>query len=177
MNDQFQPVLHHLQQELAAIRSTGVSPAVVESVSVEVYGARMTLLELATITAPDPHTLLIQPWDKTILKQIEKALQESAYGVNPVVDGESVRLAFPPLTEEKRKEFVKMMREKLEDARVSVRKIREDILKGYKAQQKAAELSEDDYFRLEKDTQKVVDAANSTIKQMGEKKEIELTAV
>lgn len=174
--ERFQKVTDKLQEELSAMRTNRANPAAVEGVTVQAYQTSMNILELASVTAPEPQMLVIQPWDKSVLKAIETALRDQTE-MNPVVDGDMIRIAFPPLTEETRKELVKNMYQKVEDARIAVRKVREDVLKQLKQEEKDGNMSEDDYFRMEEDVQKTVDSFNQTIKEMGEKKEADLMKV
>ncbi len=176
-NTSFEKALARFSEELARMRANRATPTVVESVRVEVYGTTMSLQELASITAPEPQLLLIQPWDKTVVKGIEAALRKGELGVQPVVDGDLIRLPFPPLTEDKRRELVKLMHTKAEEARIAVRKAREESLKECKQREKDGEISEDEYFRLEKEIQSTVNRFNDQIKVLSEKKEKELMTI
>lgn len=175
--DQFNDVLQNIREEMHSLHANRPTPALVENVSVNAYNSAMRLQELASISTPEPQLLLIQPWDSSLVKAIETALRENERKFDPVVDGHAIRISFPPLTEEKRKELVKLMNEKVESARVAIRKVREDILKNIKEQEKNGEISEDDYFRQEKEVQQVVDKHNATIKEMADAKEKELMTV
>lgn len=159
------------------MRANQASPSIIENTPVQAYESTMKLQEVASITAPEPQQLVVQPWDVTLLKDIESALREHPMDLNPVVESEVIRIAFPPLTEEKRRELVKMMGEKVEQARISVRRMREDLLKEHKEAEKAGDLSKDEYFRKEKEVQEQVDAANTEIKNIADKKEQELMTV
>jgi ribosome recycling factor len=170
----FERALQALKTELGQLRAGRSNPAMVESIPVQAYQSTMKLLEVASITAPEARLLVIQPWDRSLIKEIEAALRASELGLEPAVDGEVIRISFPPLTEEKRKELVKVVNEKLEEARIAVRKAREEALKDWKGQEKAGEISEDDYFRKEKQLQQHVDQTNAKIKDLGEAKEKEL---
>lgn len=172
--EDFEKILQHAKEELNTIRTGGANPALVEGVLVEAYGSRMRLQELASIHAPQAQLLLIQPWDTSVVKNIESALRESDLGLQPVIDGNGIRIAFPPLTEEKRKEFVKRMHEKIEDARIRVRQVREEWMHDLKEQEKSGALSEDALFKEEKQVQKIVDEYNSALKLLAETKEKEL---
>ena len=130
--------------------------------------------QIATISTPDPRSLLIQPWDSSTLKPIEKAILASDLGINPQNDGRSIRLVFPQLTEERRKELVKQVKKYTEDAKVAVRNIRRDAMDKFKAQKKASEITEDDYKIAEKDLQKLTDDWIKKIEKISEKKEKEL---
>lgn len=173
----FERTLAHLRRELASLRSSRVTPALVEHVMVEAYGTLTPLIELSGITAPEPRLLVVSPWDKTIIKEVQTALQTADLGVQPVVDGALVRLNFPPLTEERRRELVKVMNTKLEEARVAVRAVREEALKHLKEQKTAGSVSEDDFFAAQKELQKAVDEHNETIRQLGADKEKEIMTI
>lgn len=177
LESEFNSIRTKLHEELGNLRTGRANPALIEGVQVEAYGSVMKLQELASINAPEPQTLVVQPWDKSVVKAIESALQQSELDLNPVVDGELLRISFPPLTEERRAEMVKLMHEKIEDARVAARKVREDHLKELKAQQKDGSLSEDEYFRMEKEIQQEMDKFNNEAKEIAESKEQELMTV
>ena len=171
----FEGILEFYKSDIATIRTGRATPALVEDVAVEVYGQRMTVKELATITAPEPRSLLIQPWDKSVVAAIEGAIRKSELGLNPVVDSQSIRLNIPSLTEERRKEFIKLLKQKTEEARVKIRRIREEIWHKAQAMEQAHEISEDDKFKAKDDLQKLVDDYNKKIEELEKKKEIELT--
>ena len=169
-----QKTLDVLSKELAAVRAGRANPAVLDKITVEYYGAPTPLNQVAAISTPDPRTLAIQPWDGSVLKAIEKAIQVSDLGINPQNDGKSIRLVFPQLTEERRKELVKQVKKYTEDAKVAVRNIRRDAMDKFKAQKKASEITEDDYKIAEKDLQKLTDDWIKEIEKISEKKEKEL---
>lgn len=176
-HESFKPVLDHLASELSTLRSGRATPALVEHVKVEAYGTITPLVELASITAPEPRLLVVSPWDKSIVKDIERALQAANLGMNPTVDGVVIRMSLPQLTEERRRELVKLLKAKLEDAKVSARNVREDILKKLRDQKTKGEVAEDKFFVLQKDLQKSVDEINEQIKQSGEDKEREIMTI
>lgn len=171
---QFQKALEHLLSELATVRTGRANPSLVENVLVDSYGTNTPLQQLATISVPDAQSIVIQPWDKNVLKDIEKAIQNSQLGLNPVNEGEIIRLPIPPLTEDRRKELSKIVNQKVEDSRVSIRNIREDTWRIIKDQKASGEISEDDMYTQQKDLQKVVDEFNSKVKNIGEEKEKEI---
>ncbi|MFA6017873.1 MAG: ribosome recycling factor [Patescibacteria group bacterium] len=170
---QFQKVIDHCVTELGAIRTGRASAAILEPVQVEAYGVMQPIKALAMITTPDSKTILIEPWDSSVVKFIEIAIQKSDVGINPVVDGKSLRLMMPMMTEETRTKMVKIMKEKLEDARVSLRKVREE------ARKSAAKLDggEDEKRRIEEAIEKVVKEYTVKIDELGEKKEKEITTI
>jgi ribosome recycling factor len=169
--------VEHTQHEFATIHTGKASPAMVESVQVEAYGSMMPLKGCAAITTPDPRMIQIQPWDKGLLRAIEKALQMANIGVNPIVDGSLIRLPFPDLSRERRHEFVKTAHRLAEEGRVSVRHIRRDAMEGAKKLKKDGKISEDDEKRLEKDVQAATDKAIKDIDGSLASKEKELLTV
>jgi len=169
--------VEHTQHEFATIHTGKASPAMVESVQVEAYGSMMPLKGCAAITTPDPRMIQIQPWDKGLLRAIEKALQMANIGVNPVVDGSLIRLPFPDLSRERRQEFAKTAHRLAEEGRVSVRHIRRDAMEGAKKLKKDGKISEDDEKRLEKDVQAATDKAIKDIDAAVAAKEKELLTV
>lgn len=173
----FQATLDHVSEELAGIRTGRANPALIENVTAMAYGSPMPIVQLASITVQDNRTLVVQPWDKNVLKDIERALQQADLGMTPVNDGTVLRLAAPSLTEERRKEFIKLLHQKLEAGRVAVRKIREDLQKDLKQSKQDGAIGEDEFSRQQKDLQKTVDEAVAHIDQLGKKKEVELLTV
>ncbi len=151
--------VEHTLHEFSTIHTGKASPAMVESIQVEAYGSMMPLKGCAAITTPDPRMIQVQPWDKGLLRAIEKALQLANIGVNPVVDGSLIRLPFPDLSRERRQEFVKTAHRLAEEGRVSIRHIRRDAMEGAKRLKKDGKISEDDEKRLEKDVQTATDKA------------------
>ena len=141
------------------------------------YGTPTPIGQVGTISSPDPRTLVIQPWDGSLLKAIEKAIQTSDLGINPQNDGRVIRLVFPQLTEERRKDLTKQVRKYAEDAKVAVRNIRRDAMDKFKKEQKKGEITEDDLKVAEKDLQKLTDDMSKEIDALLEKKEKELMAV
>lgn len=170
----FDAVLNFYKTDIASIRTGRATPALVEDVAVEAYGQKMTVKELATITAPEPRSLLIQPWDKGVVQAIEGAIRKSEIGLSPVVDGLTIRLNIPPLTEERRKEFVKLLKHKTEDTRVKARRIREEIWHKVQIMEREHEISEDEKFKAKDDLQKLVDDYNRKVEELEKKKEQEL---
>lgn len=146
-----------LESEMKAVRAGRANPAILDKVSVDYYGAPSPLTQIANVSVPDARSILIQPWDATILADIEKAILKSDIGITPNNDGKSLRLNFPPLTEERRKELVKGIKKKGEDSKVAIRSIRRDALEDAKAQKKNGEITEDDVKNIEKDVQKITD--------------------
>ena len=174
---EFDNVIKHLKNELASLRTGRASAALVENLIVEFYGNPTPLAHMAQISVPEPRSIAIQPYDKNSLKDIEKAIQASNLGINPVNDGTYIRLSIPQMTEERRKELVKVVSQMAEKARVTVRNIREDIWKEIQKQEKDGKLSEDDRISGKKDLQEVVDKYNDEIKKTSEAKEKEVLTI
>ena len=163
--------------DFAAVRAGRANAAVLDRIMVDYYGTPTPIHQIASIGSPDPRTLTIQPWDASALKLINKAIQESDLGINPQNDGRVIRLAFPQLTEERRKELVKQIAKYAEGGKVAIRNIRRDAVDAFKAQKKNGEMTEDDVKIAEKDIQKLTDDMCKEIDALVEKKEKELLAV
>ena len=146
-----------LENDLAAIRAGRANPAVLDKITVEYYGAPTPLQQVGTISVPEARSIVIQPWDITVLKDIEKAILASDLGLTPNNDGKVIRLNFPPLTEERRKELNKGVSKRGEEAKVAIRNIRRDAIEGFKKQKKDNEITEDDLKNLEEKIQKLTD--------------------
>lgn len=170
-------IIERLKSELNSLRTGRASSALIENLEVDYYGAKTPLKAIAAIGNPDSRTLTIQPWDKNAMQPIEKAIQVSPLGLNPVADRDMIRLSIPPLTEERRKELVKLLGHYIEDARIAIRKEREDSLRVIDTRFKAKEISEDDRFRHRNHIQKQVDEINKNIEDIAIAKEKEIMAV
>ena len=166
-----------VKANFAAVRAGRANAGVLDRISVEYYGTPTPLNQVAAISSPDPRTLMIQPWDATLLKAIEKAIQTSDLGINPQNDGRVIRLSFPQLTEERRKDLTKQVRKYGEEGKVAVRNIRRDAMEDFKKMKKNGELTEDDQKNLEKELQDVTDKRCKDIDELTAKKEKELMAV
>ena len=166
-----------LETQFATIRAGRANAAVLDQIQVDYYGSPTPINQVASIATPDPRSLLIQPWDASILKTIEKAILASELGINPQNDGRMIRLVFPPLTEERRKDLVKQTKKYGEEAKVAIRNIRRDAIEKFKKQQKSSEITEDDYKNIEKDVQKLTDDFTKKIDEILSKKEKELTEI
>ncbi|MBI2022140.1 ribosome recycling factor [Candidatus Daviesbacteria bacterium] len=169
--------LEHLKRELSNIRAGRANPSLVEEVGVNAYGSKMKLMEVGTISAPQPSLLIIQVWDPSIVKDVEKAILEANLGLTPSIDGTIVRLPIPPLTEERREEFVKITHQKGEEAKIEIRQIRQDVRETLHKQKEAGEITEDDWFRLDKNLQEMVDKSSSSIDELIKNKEEDLRQV
>ena len=166
-----------LSSSLATIRAGRANSAVLDQIQVDYYGVPTPIQQVASVSSPDPRTLMIQPWDGSVLKGIEKAILASDLGINPQNDGRVIRLVFPPLTEERRKDLVKQTKKYGEEAKVAIRNIRRDAIEKFKKQQKASEITEDDYKIAEKDMQKLTDDYIKEIDKIIANKEKELTEI
>ena len=166
--------LDFLGQQFDTVRAGRANAAVLDQIQVNYYGSPTPIQQRASVSTPDPRTLMIQPWDGSVLRDIEKAILASELGINPQNDGKVIRLVFPQLTEERRKDLAKQVKKYGEEAKVAVRNIRRDAIDKFKKQQKASEITEDDYKTIEKDIQKMTDDYIKKVESMTEKKEKEL---
>ncbi len=169
--------LDHLQEEFGAVRAGRANPRVLDRITVEYYGSETPLNGVATISSPDARTLVIQPWDTKLLTDICKAIQMSDLGLNPQNDGRVVRLVFPQLTEERRKELAKQVKKYAEDAKVAMRNIRRDGMDYVKKLKKNSEITEDDQKKAEKDLQDILDKNIKRVDEALAAKEKELMAL
>ena len=172
-----QKTLDVLSKELAAVRAGRANPAVLDKITVEYYGAPTPLNQVAAISTPDPRTLAVQPWDGSVLKAIEKAIQVSDLGINPQNDGKQIRLNFPPLTEERRKELIKGVSKTGEEAKVALRNIRRDANDAFKKAEKAGEITEDELADLTEKMQKLTDKTIERVDKAVEEKTKEIMTV
>lgn len=162
------------KRELSSVRTGRANPALVENLKVEYYGTPTPLNQIASISTPEARLLVIQPWDRQAIGEIQKAIQRSDLGINPSNDGTAIRLVIPNLTQERRQELVKVVRKRVEEGRVALRNIRRDILEEVRDQQKRKEISEDDEKRTAEQLQKVTDSYISQVDKLGHDKESEL---
>lgn len=176
-NTKIDQALLHLQRELSSIRAGRANPTLIEEIPVLVYGSKMKLLEVGTISAPQPSLLTIQVWDASVVKDVQKAIMEANLGLNPSLEGNIIRLPIPPLTEERREEFVKATHQKGEGARIEIRRIRNDQRGAWGRAEDAGEFGEDEFLRREKLLQVLVDQAMARIDEVVKEKEVELRQV
>ncbi|GAP08250.1 MAG TPA: ribosome recycling factor [Anaerolinea thermolimosa] len=169
--------LQSLEEDLAGIRTGRASPALVERLQVEYYGVPTPLMQLASISVPEARVLLIRPFDASSLKAIERAILASELGLTPNNDGKAIRLNIPPLTEERRRELVKVVNNRLEEARVAVRNVRRDLMKELREFEKEKLISEDDLKKAEEELQKATDRFIQEIDEVGQRKEKEIMEV
>ena len=175
--EHFDKAIDHLKGEISSLRTGRATPAILDGVKVEAYDTMQDIKAVASISIADAKTINVQPWDKSILQNIETAIRNSDLGLSPVNDGEMVRLILPDLTTERRTELVKVLSKKLEEARIVVRKIREDVRNQIDKAEKAKEIGEDEKFGLQDELEKLVKEFNDNIKQIGEEKEAEILKV
>ena len=166
--------LEHLEEEFGAVRAGRANPKVLDRITVEYYGSETALNGVATISSPDARTLVISPWDTKLLKDIQKAIQVSDLGINPNNDGRVIRLVFPPLTEERRKEIVKEVKKMAEDGKVAIRSVRRDAIEKLKAMKKDSTITEDDQANGEKKVQNLTDKFCAEVDSLQAAKEKEI---
>ena len=164
-----------LVSEFKTIRAGRANASVLDKISVEYYGTMTPVNQVGAISSPEPRMLVIQPWDGSIIKEIEKAINKSELGISPQNDGKVIRLTFPPLTEERRKELVKKVKKYAEEAKVAIRNVRRDSIEDYKKQKKNGEITEDDMKKIEKDIQNLTDKYIKEIDSVTADKEKEIT--
>lgn len=169
--------LEHLTEEFGAVRAGRANAKVLDRITVEYYGSETPLNGVATISTPDARTLVIQPWDTTLLKEIQKAIQASDLGINPQNDGKVIRLVFPQLTEERRKDLTKQVKKYAEEAKVAMRNIRRDGMDYVKKMKKNSEITEDDQKTAEKDLQDLLDKYTKQVDEALSVKEKELMSI
>ena len=176
-DEKMQKTIEVVKSNFAAVRAGRANAGVLDRITVEYYGAPTPLNQVANIGSPDPRTLTVQPYDMSLLKAVEKAIQTSDLGINPQNDGRVIRLSFPQLTEERRKELTKQVRKYGEEGKVALRNIRRDAMDDIKKKTKKSELTEDDQKKLEKELQDLTDKRCKDIDDLTAKKEKELMAV
>lgn len=175
--EEFHKAIEHLKQEFAHLQIGRASSGLVENIGVDVYGVSQPIKNIANISIPDPRTIQIQPWDKSNLVPIEKAIVGIGTGLNPMNDGNFIRIPIPPLTEERRKEICKQVGKLSEDARIAVRGSRQDAHNHFKKLKADSEITEDDWHTADKDLQKKVDETNDKIAEMARVKEQDIMTI
>ncbi len=176
-NTKMDKSLTAFQQEMGNIRTGRATPGLLDAVDVDVYGARMKINQLGSVTVPDPHLIVVDLWDKTQMAVVEKAIQSSTLGVTPSNDGKVIRIPIPRLTEERRKELVKVAAKHVEEAKISVRSIRRHAVDSIKKLQKSGELPEDDAHRMTDEIQKLTDGHTQKIDASFKAKEVDIMEV
>lgn len=164
----------HLENEVASLRTGRATPALLENVRVEAYGISNPLKNVASIIVEDPKTLLVEPWDKSLLETISRAIEASNAGVRPVAVKDSLRISLPPLTQERRQALLRVLKEKLEETRISLRKIRDEIWKEIQGEEKNKKISEDQKFRLKEEMEERIRKAGEKLEAIAKKKEKEI---
>ena len=175
-NSEVQKTIEWLKSELAAIRAGRATPQLVEGVKVDYYGSPTPIAHAASIIVQDAKTIIIQPWDKSMIPAFEKAILNASLGMSPVVDGDKIRLTLPELTGERRVQLAKLVGEKLEESKVSIRKFRAETWEDIQEREKKKEMSEDEKFRLKEELQKKVDEAVAQLEVAAEKKREEISS-
>ena len=170
-------VIEHFKEHLSTIRAGRANPAILNGIMVDYYGVSTPINQLGNISVPDARMIVIQPWDGSVVKEVEKAIQASNIGINPVNEGKVIRLSFPMLSEERRIEIVKKIKSHGEEAKVKIRNIRRHAIDEFKKQEKASEITEDDYKDIEKDIQELTDNHIKNIDSLVKGKEEEVTEV
>ncbi|NLE07187.1 MAG: ribosome recycling factor [Parcubacteria group bacterium] len=174
LKEKCQDIEKWLAKEFTSIRTGRATSAILDTVQVEAYGSRMPVRELANITTEDAKTVRVEPWDATIGKNIERAINDSNLGLSVAPFEKGLRIIFPDLTEERRLQFVKVAKQKFEEAKVSIRALRDKTSKAIDEKEKAGGMGEDDKFRLKEEMQKIIDAANTKLQELTDKKESEI---
>lgn len=169
--------IESVEEDFDSVRAGRANSAVLNRVMVDYYGTPTPISQIASINSPDPRSLVIQPWDISAVKLIRKAIETSDLGINPQDDGKSLRLSFPQLTEERRKELVKQIHKYNESGKIAIRNIRRDALELFKKKEKASEITEDDMKQVEKELQKMTDSSCKKLDELLAKKEKELMAI
>ena len=169
--------LDSLERDYKAVRAGRANPAVLDRVSVDYYGTPTPINQMAAVSVPEPRMLMIQPWDMSTLKEIEKAINTAEIGINPSNDGKVIRLVFPPLTEERRKELVKEISKRSEEAKVAIRNVRRDAMDDVKKMKKNSEITEDEMKDGEKKLQDITDSYIKQTDEMEKKKEQEILSI
>lgn len=179
MRQKMQQSLAVLQEDLGTVRTGRAMPSLIENVVVSVYqGAqRLKIKELATISVSDPQTLVLQPFDPSIAAEMQKGIMEANIGLTPSSDGNIIRISIPPLSEERRKDLIKLMRQKLENGKITIRQIRQDARNVVRKQHLDKEISEEQMFRTDQEIQKITDEIILVVDEMGSKKEAELLQI
>ena len=176
-NEKMEKTIRVLENEYSAIRAGRANPAVLDKITVDYYGTPTQIQAMAAISVSEARILVIQPWDKSTLRPIEKAIQASDIGINPTNDGTVIRIVFPPLSEERRKEICKQIKKQGEDSKVAIRSIRRDANEKFKALKKSSEVSEDEEKDLEDQMQKMTDKFCKRIDEIAAKKEKEILEI
>jgi ribosome recycling factor len=177
VQDRMEKAVAALKRDLATLRAGRATPALLDKISVDYYGSSMPINQLANVSVPEPRLLVIQPWDKKAVSEIERAIMKSDLGLNPSSDGSLIRLAIPQLTEERRKDLVKVSKKKAEEGRVAVRNIRRDANEDLRKKEKAGEITEDELHKSQYEVQKLTDKFIAEVENILTAKEVEIMEV
>ncbi|MFC1751899.1 ribosome recycling factor [Thermoproteota archaeon] len=177
LKQRMQKTIENLKSQLSTVRTGRANPDILAKISVDYYGTRTPLQQVASVSVPEPMMLLINIFDRNAVKNVERAILTSDLGLNPQTDGSVIRLRLPELTEERRKELVKQIKKQSEEGRVAIRNIRRDYMEGINRQEKNKEISEDENTRLHDDAQKITDDYISKIEEIAKKKEAEIIQI
>ncbi|MBU1255605.1 ribosome recycling factor [Patescibacteria group bacterium] len=169
--------IDYLKNELLGLQAGRATPSLIENLEINAYGQKMLLKELAAIQVPEPRLIVIRPWDREIITNIVAAIRESKIGISPVTEEDFIRLNIPPLSEERRKELVKIVNEKIEECKVSIRRSREEVWKEIQEMEKNKEITEDGRYKGKDELQKLIDEYNKKIDEIKKKKEEEIMTV
>ena len=173
----FGKIIDFFKKDISVLRTGRANPSILDGIAVDAYGTKTALVGLASVSVPEARSMVITPWDKNIIKEIEKAIAAAALGINPVNEGDKIRLIVPQLTEENRKDLVKKLSEKMENSRVSLRQIRDEIKESIEEAFSAKEISEDDKFRFIKELDEETSRQNDGLKKIKDKKEEEIMTI
>jgi ribosome recycling factor len=169
--------INFLKEELASIRAGKANPKLVDKIQVSYYGTMTPISQLANISVPEPRSIIIQPWDSSLVKEVERAILASDLGINPSNDGKLIRLVIPPLTEERRRDLIKLVKKEVESSKIAVRNIRRDAIEEFKKMEKSSELTKDDLKKAEEEIQKVTDKYIKLTDDIYKEKEKEILEV
>ena len=176
-DEKMQKTMNNLSEEFGSIRAGRANPHVLDKLRVDYYGTPTPIQQVANVNVPEPRMIQIQPWEASMVKEIEKVIMTSDLGINPTNDGKTIRLLFPELTEERRKELVKTVKKYTEEAKIQIRNVRRDAMDAFKAQKKNGEITEDDLKEIEKDIQNLTDKYIKEIDSIDAAKEKEIIEV
>lgn len=177
LKEELVTIAEYLKNELLKFRAGRASIDLVENVEVLAYNTKMPLRQLATLSSPEPRLIVVKPWDKSIIKDIESALRKAMSGVNPVLEGDIIRIPYPAPTEERRRELVKELHRIVEETKIKIRRVREEAFGELKTREEKKEISEDELFRKKEEMQKVVDEFNKKAEDLGKNKEEEIMSL
>ena len=175
--EHFEKTITHLRHDISSLRTGRATPALVEDITVDAYGTKQPLKSAASISVADAKTLTVDPWDKSLIQVVDTAIRQSDLGINPVNDGTLIRLPLPDLTAERRADLIKVLHKKLEEARIAIRKIREEIRRSIDVAEKSKEISEDEKFGLYDEVESLVKEYNQKVRQVGDEKEKEIQTI